>query len=424
LEKQKIKFIFDLDGTITKIEALPFIAKHFNLQDQIFDLTKETIKGNVPFVESFIKRVNILGQINVDEINDILQKIPLFDDVLKFIQSNLDDCIVATGNLDVWSENLLKRIGCESYVSQAKLVNKRVVGIKSILKKSEIVSDLKRKGFMVVYVGDGNNDAEAMRLADISIACGCVHNPANSVMAITDYVIYEEKALIRILKAISISIAPPGQSLVISCAGIGSRLGLNSTKALIEFNGRPLIQWQLENFWEIQDIKIVVGFEANQVIKAVREIRNDVIFVFNHDYFSTATGKSLFLGARYSNEFIIAWDGDLVVHYEDIIKCLSINDEYLGISNAISEDTIFAILDDEEQKVIDISRSTNSKYEWSGPARLKKERILDQNDNVFKGLLNQLPLPALKIRAFDIDTSSDYNFAKENFDYYHNNSRI
>ena len=46
------KFIFDLDGTVTKQETLPLISKHFNIQDEIDNLTMETVKGNIPFIES------------------------------------------------------------------------------------------------------------------------------------------------------------------------------------------------------------------------------------------------------------------------------------------------------------------------------------------------------------------------------------
>ena len=46
------RFIFDLDGTITKEETLPKIAKFFNVQAEIDNLTQETIAGNIPFMES------------------------------------------------------------------------------------------------------------------------------------------------------------------------------------------------------------------------------------------------------------------------------------------------------------------------------------------------------------------------------------
>ena len=49
------------------------------------------------------------------------------------------------------------------------------------------------------------------------------------------------------------------KSVVISCAGIGSRLGLGLTKALVQINGRSLISWQLELFKDVEDIRIVIG---------------------------------------------------------------------------------------------------------------------------------------------------------------------
>ena len=72
------------------------------------------------------------------------------------------------------------------------------------------------------------------------------------------------------------------KSVVISCAGIGSRLGLGLTKALVQINGRSLISWQLELFKDVEDIRIVIGFQANDIIEEVRKHRQDVIFIFNH----------------------------------------------------------------------------------------------------------------------------------------------
>ena len=37
------------------------------------------------------------------------------------------------------------------------------------------------------------------------------------------------------------------KSVIISCAGIGSRLGLGTTKALIKIDGKSIIQWQPED---------------------------------------------------------------------------------------------------------------------------------------------------------------------------------
>ena len=97
---------------------------------------------------------------------------------------------------------------------------------------------------------------------------------------------------------------PSAKSVVISCAGIGSRLGLGSTKALIPIRGTSLIGWQMQLFREVEDVRIVVGFQANEVIDEVLKFRRDVTFVFNHNYFDTKTGASFYLGARDANQYV------------------------------------------------------------------------------------------------------------------------
>ena len=76
------------------------------------------------------------------------------------------------------------------------------------------------------------------------------------------------------------------KTAVLNCAGLGSRLGLGRTKALLYLEGRPLIHWQLDLLKEVKDVRIVIGFEAQEVINTVLAIRSDVLFVFNHDYSS------------------------------------------------------------------------------------------------------------------------------------------
>ncbi|MCK9612623.1 MAG: HAD-IB family phosphatase [Bacteroidales bacterium] len=192
-----MKFIFDLDGTITAQETLPVIAKKFHLEKEILNLTNETIKGNIPFVESFIRRVHVLGKLSVSEISDLLSRVRLHKKVLKFINENKDNCVIATGNLDCWIDKLSSKIDCVCYNSVAKVEKNKVVSIEYILNKDEVVKKYKELGEKVVYIGDGNNDMEAMRISDISIAAGLIHYPANSILTVADYLIFNEEALCR-----------------------------------------------------------------------------------------------------------------------------------------------------------------------------------------------------------------------------------
>ena len=196
------------------------------------------------------------------------------------------------------------------------------------------------------------------------------------------------------------------KSVIITCAGIGSRLGLGTTKALIDINGKTLIHWQLDLFKDVEDIRIVVGFEANQVIEEVRKYRPDAIFVYNHDYFNTKTGTSYYLGARDGNEYSIEYDGDLLVHPDDVKMLMELDCEWIAYADKMSDDAVYLTVN-EKGEVTGFSRD-NGDYEWTGPCCLSKERVKYTSGNVFNVLEPCLPLKGVKVRACDIDTYGDY----------------
>ena len=400
-----MKFLFDLDGTVTSAETLPIIAQHFDCVEQISELTARTIQGNVPFVESFIRRVNILGGYSVSEVSELLSKVPLYPQIARFISEHKEDCIIVTGNLTCWCDGLFKAIGCQCYGSEAECENDHVVKLKTILRKEQIVDQYRALGETVVFIGDGNNDLEAMRHANISIATGLTHNPAQSLMSICDYVIFDENALVRQMRQLA-GECDDEKSVVISCAGIGSRLGLGLTKALVEINGQPLISWQLKLFKDVKDVRIVIGFQGGEIIQEVRKHRNDVIFCYNHRYFETKTGASYYLGARHANHFTLEWDGDLLVHPDDVKKLLSTQGEYICYADKTSDDAIF-VQTNEQGEVLCFSRE-HGDYEWTGPACMSKQHLMYSTQNVFNMFEPFCPMRGIKVRAYDIDTYNDY----------------
>lgn len=193
------QFIFDLDGTLTRKESIPMLAMHFNIEDDIEEITMQTVHGNIPYMESFIRRVFVLGTLPVDEVRAFLKTMPLHRKVCDFIKRYPENCAVATGNMNVWVDSLLTDIGCVTYSSQGLVENNAIAKITSILKKETIVQQYQAMGREVVFIGDGNNDVEAMRCADIAIACGITHPPAKSTLSVAHYLVYTEEALCRLL---------------------------------------------------------------------------------------------------------------------------------------------------------------------------------------------------------------------------------
>jgi len=194
-----IKFMFDLDGTVTSKETLPVIAGYFQVQEQIDELTRETIAGNIPFIESFIRRVHIMKTLSVSKIDSVLAEVPLYPKLHAFMCEHAGDCVIVTGNLDCWIHTLAKKYGVRCYSSIAAVANDQVSKIIDILKKEEVVSSYQKTGHRVVFVGEGNNDMEAMRIADLSVAAGLTHYPAKSVLTVADYLVFNEDALCRLL---------------------------------------------------------------------------------------------------------------------------------------------------------------------------------------------------------------------------------
>lgn len=92
---------------------------------------------------------------------------------------------------------MAKKVGCCCYCSDGIIEDNKVVKLTRILRKENLVERFKSEGEKVVFIGDGNNDVEAMRLADISIASGLTHMPAKGVLSIADYLVFSEEALCR-----------------------------------------------------------------------------------------------------------------------------------------------------------------------------------------------------------------------------------
>ncbi len=165
-------FLVDLDGTLTRSELLPLIAKRFNLEKSIADLTYQCVWGKIPFAEGFLRRIDMLKSIPISHIKEIIDTVVLNESLVSFMQHNVDSCYIHENNF--------------------------IQGVKSVLNKRDIIQKLK-KNFSAkrfIAIGEGHNDAEMMELADVSIAYGGVHAPANSVMETASHVIFDEETLL------------------------------------------------------------------------------------------------------------------------------------------------------------------------------------------------------------------------------------
>ena len=192
-------FLFDLDSTITKEEILPSISKSINKEDEMRKLTEMTMMGEISFEESFKSRVDMLKDIPVSEVAEKISNISLNQELVKFLNKHKDICYIVTGNLDVWIDKLMKKIGMENnyFCSKALVSNNKITKISKILQKDEVVAKFKD---YIVAIGDGSNDYKLLEKANLGVAFGGVRNIAPSLLEVCDYAIYDEKRLAEFLE--------------------------------------------------------------------------------------------------------------------------------------------------------------------------------------------------------------------------------
>lgn len=202
------------------------------------------------------------------------------------------------------------------------------------------------------------------------------------------------------------------RTIVISCAGMGNRLGLNTTKALVDIDGKPLIVRHLELLKNEKDIRVVVGYQAEKVIHVVRKYRKDVTFVFNHEFRETGTGASVVLASRYANEYILSLDGDLLVHPDDMNRILDCQHEFIGGGEVETDEPwMLQTYEENGKEWVSAFSHCRGNYEWNGITQMKSSKIQKGQGHVFHLLEPYLPVEFMNIRTKEVDTINDYERA-------------
>jgi HAD superfamily phosphoserine phosphatase-like hydrolase len=189
-------FLFDFDGTITRDELLPLIGKRVGLYSELNDLTNKTMQGEIPFDQSFLHRVNLLGRVDLAEIQEIILNAPCYEVLLGWIKSNRDNCLIVTGNLDLWIQPWLSTHGLKGFASEG-IQQDKTYKVKKILRKETVLENF--IGTKTVMIGDGANDSRIMELASVGIATELSHTVAPILWEHADYVVKDEKILCQIL---------------------------------------------------------------------------------------------------------------------------------------------------------------------------------------------------------------------------------
>jgi choline kinase len=202
---------------------------------------------------------------------------------------------------------------------------------------------------------------------------------------------------------------------VIAAAGLGARLGRGHPKCLLKIHGKTLLERQLALLEEVPDVRVVVGFEEQQVVAAALKIRPDIIFVRNAAYRSTTTLHSYALGAAGLTSSCLFMDADILFEPNSFREFLTACDwlqHLIAITKAKTQDAVYTRVDNGQ--VVEFMRDDVQEFEWANLCMLPPAYCETGDGAVFERFKTDLPLPCKEVESFEVDTPSDLNFALEN----------
>ncbi len=204
--------------------------------------------------------------------------------------------------------------------------------------------------------------------------------------------------------------------VLIAAAGIGSRLGMNLPKALVEVNGRSILERLLTDVLaDERDVRLIVGFRADEVIACARRVRDDVIIVRNPSFRDTSVRHSFWLAARHIRQSCIVIDGDTLVDpraYRAFRQRAASMDTLIGITPSSTTDAVFTRLSPDGSHITSFTRTEPQSHEWCGVAKLSPRLFDQKHDYVFQCIDAALPAPAHVLEVAEVDTQADLALAE------------
>lgn len=203
-------------------------------------------------------------------------------------------------------------------------------------------------------------------------------------------------------------------TVLINAAGRGSRLGFGINKALMEFDGISLIEWQIMLLPRNVPVVVGIGFQAEAVKNKALRVREDIIFTYNPDFESTGTAATLVRSAQVTSGRIVSLDADLLVDPLDLSKFINSELDLVGVCVPSSVDPVLAetVKVEGHMNVSSFSRNNQSglhQMEWTGLLNCLADDIKNSSEkgHVFELIQQRLPIRAISIKAKELDFAEE-----------------
>ena len=181
--RSKRLVVMDMDSTLIQVEVIDELAKAAGVGDEVSNITRKAMNGEISFNESLNERVELLTGLDEKVLDEIYNNIPFTPGAKKFIKILKKigyKTAVISGGFTFFTDRLKKELGLDyAFANNLEIKNGKITGnvtgriINGEL-KAKILEDIANKEEItldqVVAIGDGANDLLMLDKAGLGIA--------------------------------------------------------------------------------------------------------------------------------------------------------------------------------------------------------------------------------------------------------------
>ena len=174
----------DMDSTLLAIESIDEIADMHNIKPQVAAITQQTMKGEISFEESLIRRTALLRGLHQDALQSVYdERVKLSPGAERMLQqakiSGLKTMVIS-GGFTFFTDRIKEKLGLDYAAANVlEIENNRLTGkvVGEIIGRQgkaqvlkQVRDELGLQPEQTIAIGDGANDLGMMAEAGISIA--------------------------------------------------------------------------------------------------------------------------------------------------------------------------------------------------------------------------------------------------------------
>lgn len=199
--------IFDVEGVLLDAEYLPLLAKLVGKEKEVMDITMQGIRGEIPWEEGLLKRVDALRGIDYDKAMKIALNMPIMKGAKEACQKLKRSgwrLLAVSGGFTIITDRLKDELALDHIASNELIFKDGKLSSVDINVNSDktnaiakVIRQWNEKKEDIVTVVDGANDLKLFNIAGLRVA----FNAQELVKEKADVVI-EEKDLTLLLGVI------------------------------------------------------------------------------------------------------------------------------------------------------------------------------------------------------------------------------